>query len=344
MAKIIRLTPDVLETVKKEFEKQLLSTKLSNGKFQFTSSFSGVKRDAVLYFTKNAWQKMQALVSGFNKEVAWHGIAKRGDDPEKDEYVISDILVYPQEVTGATVNTDQVEYQTWLMNHEDEVFNNIRMQGHSHVNMGTTPSGVDESLYDRILAQLEDDMFYIFMIWNKQGQKTIKIYDLAKNVLFETSDVTVTVMAEDDPEILSNELSDEEKKALREFLVGFREKKRDDAFIASAKEMVKDKVYSYTPAAPTQYAKNTQPPTSPSVPPLPSPPATQPSSGGQIKQIGECKKTEAKKTDKDKDFRFGRRKKTQKGKRSMIGFHDGMYDDYDDDDPYGWYSGRHYGM
>ena len=59
--------------------------------------------------------------------------------------------------------------------------------------MGTTPSGVDITHQEKILDQLEDSMFYIFMIWNKRGDKTIKIYDLEKNILFDTTDVTVQI-------------------------------------------------------------------------------------------------------------------------------------------------------
>lgn len=40
-------------------------------------------------------------------------------------------------------------------------------------------------------------MFYIFMIWNKRGEKTVKIYDLRENILFETADVTVTMPDEE---------------------------------------------------------------------------------------------------------------------------------------------------
>lgn len=194
MAKIIKLTKEHIDALRKDFEDTLTSSKLSDGKINFTKTFGTVKREATVFFTELAWLKMQTLIREFDKEVAWHGIAKRGDNAEKDEYYISDILVYPQEVTGATVNTDQEKYQMWLMSHDDEVFNNIRMQGHSHVNMATSPSAVDTNLYDRILDQLDDDMFYIFMIWNKRGEKTIKIYDLAKNVLFETADCTVTIL------------------------------------------------------------------------------------------------------------------------------------------------------
>ena len=195
MSKLIKITQDVLEQCVKEFNETLKSGKFSDGKVEFTKTLGVVDRKATVIFTELAWQKMQALIRECNKEIGWHGVAKRGE--EKDQYIISDILLYPQEVTGATVTTDQEEYQMWLMQQEDEIFNNIRMQGHSHVTMPTTPSTVDLSLYERILDQLDDDMFYIFMIYNKNGSKTIKIYDMRENVLFETTDVTVSVLKEE---------------------------------------------------------------------------------------------------------------------------------------------------
>lgn len=195
MSKLIKMTPECLEQCKQEFMEALSTGKFSDGKVTFTKTLGTLDRKAKIFFTEIAWLKMQTLVREFDKEVAWHGIAHRGDEP--DTYCITDILVYPQEVTGATVTTDQEKYQMWLMSHDDDVFNNIRMQGHSHVNIGVTPSAVDTSLYDRLLEQLDDDMFYIFMIWNKRKDKTIKIYDLMANVLFETSDVTIEILEDD---------------------------------------------------------------------------------------------------------------------------------------------------
>lgn len=195
MSKMIKLTQDVFEQCMKEFNETMKSGKFSDGKVEFSKTLGVIDRKATVVFTELAWQKMQALIRECDKEIGWHGIAKRGE--EKDQYIISDILLYPQEVTGATVTTDQEEYQMWLMQQEDDVFNNIRMQGHSHVTMPTTPSTVDLSLYERILDQLDDDMFYIFMIYNKNGSKTIKIYDMRENVLFETADVSVSVLKEE---------------------------------------------------------------------------------------------------------------------------------------------------
>ena len=210
MAKIIKLTPEYKDQIMKEFGEALSNAKFSDGKLSYTKIFNSVQRKATVYFTELAWLKMQTLVREFDKEIAWHGVAYRGDDPEKDEYTITDILVYPQEVTGATVTADQSKYQMWLYSHDDDVFNNIRMQGHSHVNFSTSPSGVDTSWYESILNQLDDSMFYIFLIYNKKGDNTYLIYDMAKNVLFETADVTVKII--DDGTGMSAFLEDAKSK------------------------------------------------------------------------------------------------------------------------------------
>ncbi len=197
MSKQIKLTDQQMQELQAEFLQSLRTTKMSDGKINFSKSLVNNNRKATLYFKEWAYHKMLTLVREFDTEVAWHGIATRGENAEKDEYIISDILVYPQTISGATVTTDQEKYQTWLIQQPDEVFNNIRMQGHSHVNFGTTPSGVDTALYQGILNQLDDTMFYIFLIWNKKGEHTVMIYDMAKNTLFENFDVIIEVLPDE---------------------------------------------------------------------------------------------------------------------------------------------------
>lgn len=197
MSKPIRLTPEFIEECKKEFVETLGTMKISDGKISFSKILQTVNRKATVYFSEEAWFKMQALIKEFDKEVAWHGVAHRGEDEEKDEYFITDIVVYPQEVTGTTVEMDVDKYAEWLCdNFEDERFNNIRMQGHSHVNMGVSPSGVDLTHQEEILAQLSDDMFYIFVIWNKNNANHMKIYDMKKNILFENGDIEYAVLSD----------------------------------------------------------------------------------------------------------------------------------------------------
>lgn len=196
MSKYIKFTDELRLSIMREFEQSLRGAKAADGKVIFSKTLTAPDTKATLFFTPVAYTKMLMLVSEFSDEVAWHGVAFRGDDPEKHEYVVTDIMVYPQEVTGSTVNTDQEKYQTWLMEQPDEIFNHIRFQGHSHVNMATTPSSVDLTHQSRILDQLDDDMFYIFLIWNKRMEHNIKIYDLQKNLLFENGDINVALTTE----------------------------------------------------------------------------------------------------------------------------------------------------
>lgn len=314
MAKIIKMTPECIDELSKEFVTALSGLKLSDGKVNYTKSFGNIDRKATVFFTKIAWDKMQALVRDFSKEIAWHGLAYRGEG-DKDEYYITDILVYPQEVTASTVTTDQEKYQMWLMQQEDDVFNNIRMQGHSHVNFSTSPSGVDNALYDRILDQLDDDMFYIFLIYNKKGDRMYKIYDLAKNILFETTDVNVTIL--DDPAGMVHfnidGLTEEENTALSEYLRDFRKEKQMAAFVTSAKEMVKDK------PATTSVPVTTTPATASK---------TNDKKGGDIKYLPSS-------TSKKRERRKGKRR--AKASLSGIITPHNSYDDYgwDDDDDFG---------
>ena len=208
MSKPIKMTEAFKNECRADFEKALDLVRLTDGKVTFTKVFGGQTRKAKILFTPTAWVKMIRLVMDFDKEVAWHGVARRGDDPEKDEYIISDILVYPQKVTAAHVDMDPIEYAKWIMEH-DERFSNIRMQGHSHVRMGTTPSGTDIQHQDDIVNMLKDDDFYIFMIWNKYMVSTNKIFDLQKNILFEDSDITWGFTGDD--ETIADFISDAKK-------------------------------------------------------------------------------------------------------------------------------------
>lgn len=246
MSKPIKMTQQYMDECRLDFEKALQLTKLADGKLNFTKTFTLGDRKAIVYFEAEAWAKMVMLIKEFDKEVAWHGIARRVDDESKDEYIISDIVVYPQEVTGATVEMDTEKYAQWLMeNAEDERFDHIHMQGHSHVNMSPTPSSVDLTHQEEILNMLGDEDFYIFMIWNKSFVSNVKVYDLKKNVLFENGDITVKLV---------------------DCVEGL------DEFLKNAKEMVKAK--TYTNGYGYQY-----PSSKPSGTPAPYNPVAQPKAG-----------------------------------------------------------------
>lgn len=238
MGKIIKMTPELVAQCREEFEAALADVKLADGKFTYSKNFNSDDRKATIRYTKDAWDKQSRILKEFGKEVAWHGVAFR-DEKEEDVYHITDIIVYPQTVTSTTVEMDTEAYAMWLAeNYEDERFNSLFMQAHSHVQMSTSPSATDLSHQEEILAMLKDDGFYIFMIWNKSLSKTIKIYDMKKNVLFEDKDITVVIDGDDELDI----------------------------FIEQAKKMVEDKVSTvkttygqtgYTPGANYSQTKTT---------------------------------------------------------------------------------------
>lgn len=199
MSKPIKMTDAFKNECRADFEKALELIRLTDGKVTFTKVFDTQSRKAKILFTSDAFAKMVRLVMDFDKEIAWHGVARRGDDPDKDEYIISDILVYPQKVTSSYVDMDTLEYSKWIIENDgDDRFSNIRMQGHSHVRMGTTPSGTDIQHQEDIVRMVGDDDFYIFMIWNKYLASTSKIFDLRKNTLFEDSDISWDIIGDGD--------------------------------------------------------------------------------------------------------------------------------------------------
>jgi len=214
MPRPIILTEELKQKALDDFATLLDNMKMSDGKLSYSKSYEYKDCSAVVSLTQEAYKKIVALVTEFTDEVAWHGIVSRLGDAE---FLIEDIIVYPQEVTGSTVNTDQGAYTQWLYDLEDEVFNKVRMQGHSHCNMGVLPSGVDDNHRSKILAQLEPDMFYIFMIFNRSLSIHTLIYDMQRNVLYEDKDVEVQLLG---AEGLDEFLADAKEKVKKAFPKG----------------------------------------------------------------------------------------------------------------------------
>lgn len=189
MSKPIKLTGTQVDAILDNLRSRL-SSNLFDGNLDIKYRLEDTKERASIIFEPTAFAKMMLLVQGFDSEVAWNGIVRRTDERE---FIIEDILVYPQEVSGSTVNTDQGEYEQWLYDRDDEEFNAIRFQGHSHVNMGVTPSGVDNNNQEQMIQQLGDGDFFIFMIWNKKLDCYVKLYDTVTNTLYFRDDVDIYV-------------------------------------------------------------------------------------------------------------------------------------------------------
>lgn len=145
-----------------------------------------------IYISANAYVKMRMLVDQMSTEVGWYGTVTKCPGLQ-ETYVIEDILVYPQKVTGATCEQDETKMFDFEMSLTTEQVNTKRFQGHSHVNMGVTPSGVDEQFYQDLLTQVND--YFIICITNKKNDYTVRFYDVANNILY--TDLELKVLLDD---------------------------------------------------------------------------------------------------------------------------------------------------
>lgn len=138
-----------------------------------------------IIFKPLAYLKMITIINETNSECAWHGFVTR----DGNKYIINDIEVYPQIVSGATVDADEEKYPLWVIQHTDEQICSMRLQGHSHVNMGTSPSGTDLAFFDDLTKQVRD--YYIFIIQNKKGEFNLRLVNKEQGYILEGLDYTI---------------------------------------------------------------------------------------------------------------------------------------------------------
>lgn len=167
----------------KEFIGQLTLADILNLSQQLKSD---VEQKAEVHFSSAAYYKMYALINECDKEIAWDGIVYR-DEEKPHVFYVTDVIVYPQEVSGATVETDDEKYLEWLNSLDDETFNHRRFNGHSHVRMATTPSSTDTTYREQSVLNIPD--FFIFGIFNKNNAFNFQIYDIENNIIYDNGDV-----------------------------------------------------------------------------------------------------------------------------------------------------------
>ena len=210
MARIIKYTESEINKIKttalKDFKEYLSTLIVSNkGEIHFNKNYEiilpKIENKIKFFITPKAYSKMLQYVIQSDIEIAWHGTIEH---PNPDEYILTDVMLYPQTVTATTVTTDQEKYEEWLNALDDDIFNKIRFQGHSHVNMSTNPSGTDLNYYDDLTEALTRAEYYVFLIMNKSQNFYIEIRDLKNNVLYEKPDIEILVLDEDGNTLLKD--------------------------------------------------------------------------------------------------------------------------------------------
>lgn len=192
--KPIRMTDADRRQALLDFENFLASNR-GCGEYNLKYKAQDIELDEniILNFTALAWLKMDTLIQKTSTECAWHGVVTASDD--RKCFTVTDILVYPQHLAATTVEQDDTNnrYDEWHNALPDGIYNSLKLQGHSHVNMTSSPSGRDNDTMEKVLSTLRDDSFYIFIINNKSQNVWAKIYDLKNNACYENADINVLV-------------------------------------------------------------------------------------------------------------------------------------------------------
>jgi len=128
-----------------------------------------------IIISKVAYNKMWHYVDLANQEVSWLGTVVQQDN----DYMIQDVFLLKQEVSGCqTVITENglADFGEGILKLQNgvELYNNIRFWGHSHVHMGTGPSGQDDE--QMVLFENSEHPFFIRGILNKCGRMEFTIY------------------------------------------------------------------------------------------------------------------------------------------------------------------------
>lgn len=201
MARPYKIVSEQIDDILEELRVKILGMKTGSDELKVNLNDD---RFATIVITPMAWAKMTALIACYTTEVEWHYCARR-----LSEFVfeIFDVVVPPHIVTGSTVTADDEKYNAWICGLPDEIYDNLRGHGHSHVNMAVTPSGVDMSYRDNLMTQVngssENDAFYIFMIFNKSYKWSAQVYDIKNNTVYETDDIDLCVDLDDGSDVFS---------------------------------------------------------------------------------------------------------------------------------------------
>jgi hypothetical protein len=152
-----------------------------------TTSFIEVLTPEV-FVTQKALTQMKAYTDNCSDEIGWLGTAVKTD---KTTYVVEEMFLFKQEVHATTteINPEGLqEFAEELLQVDGgmDVWNNIKVWGHSHVNMETFASGQDD-LQMNVFSNVGHDWF-IRIITNKKGSLKLDLYNYETGVVFKDMD------------------------------------------------------------------------------------------------------------------------------------------------------------
>lgn len=139
----------------------------------------------VVLFTSEAYAKLLAFYNTtWAKTYEFMYIGEVDYNKEENIYVMSNVELIPQMKNSmAYCETDDDKYPIWLQEKYPIKYRKyIRFHGHSHVNMGTSPSGTDNQAIFKMMDYVDD--FFIQFIMNLKKEYTLNIYNKELNLIY----------------------------------------------------------------------------------------------------------------------------------------------------------------
>lgn len=128
-----------------------------------------------ILITPEAFRSMACLVDLCDQEVGWLGTVSRiGND-----FLIEEIFLLKQKVNSSTTEITVEGFTEFISENllgegGLNLVQKLRFWGHSHVNMGTSPSGQDDQQMQVFAGDCQD--FFIRGILNKRGRMEFTLY------------------------------------------------------------------------------------------------------------------------------------------------------------------------
>lgn len=133
-----------------------------------------------LLFTPQAAATMAYYVDECSDEIGWLGIVEKYED---EMYLCTEVHLLEQEVNGGTTEISPMGLVKMAEELGLEKMQKIFLWGHSHVNMGVSPSGQDET---QMKLFMENGMEWFFrIICNKKGDIGVTFYNYKENYVVE---------------------------------------------------------------------------------------------------------------------------------------------------------------
>jgi len=129
--------------------------------------------EPTIKFTIEAFLKQQTLIQIAPAEVTWLGVVEKIDNL----YIVQDIIIPKQEVSSTSCEIDPEDLVSYA--HLSE---KIRFWGHSHANMGVTPSYTDQQTMNLFSDSCS---YFIRYVANKRNEYSLDFFDYQRLIVIE---------------------------------------------------------------------------------------------------------------------------------------------------------------